>query len=96
MIQHWPDITNSIFEGGSGLIMLFNIRRLLQDKIVHGFDWRTMIFFTSIAFWNLYYYPHLDQWFSFVAGISLVITNSIYLYLIIYYILLAKKAENKS
>jgi len=93
VIQYWPDFINSIFEGGSGLIMLFNIRRLLKDKVVHGFDWRTMIFFTSIAFWNLFYYPYLDQWFSFIAGISLVVTNTIYLYLIIYYILAAKNKK---
>jgi hypothetical protein len=65
-----PDVLNGIFELVGSLFILLNVKRVLRDKRVLGFDWRVMLFFTSWGFWNLYYYPHLDQWFSFVGGVS--------------------------
>ncbi len=85
-----PDLINAIFEGLGGFIILLNVRRILQDKLVRGFDWRVMGFFTLWGVWNLYYYPHLGQWLSFVAGIWIVLVNAVYLSLMIYYIRLEK------
>lgn len=37
--------------------------------------WPMTAFFTAWGFWNLHYYPSLEQWFSFYAGIVLVLGN---------------------
>ena len=81
-----PDIINGLFECFGGVFILQNIRKILKDKMVRGADWRVMTFFTVWGYWNLYYYPFLDQWWSFAGGVAIVITNTIYSSLMIYYI----------
>lgn len=80
-----PDIINGLFEFGGAAAILLSVRRVLQDKDVKGVSWWMIIFFAAWGFWNLFYYPHLDQWWSFLGGIALVLTNSIYLALLIFY-----------
>ena len=81
-----PDLGNAIFEGGGIVFLALNIKRLYKDKLVRGQDWRALAFFTFWGYWNLLYYPHLEQWWSFTAGIGIAITNTIYLSLMLYYI----------
>lgn len=81
-----PDLINAIFEGGGTFFLLLSTRRLYLDKMVRGIDWRSQVFFTSWGLWNVFYYPHLGQLFSFVAGIGLVAVNILYVAMIIYYI----------
>lgn len=85
-----PDVINALFEGAGTLFMVLTIRRLLQDKMVRGFDWRTMTFFALWAYWNMFYYPYLDQMFSYLAGLGLAASNTVYVLLMIYYILREK------
>jgi hypothetical protein len=80
------DAINGIFEILGAVIISLNIRRIRKDKEVRGFDWRVMGFFTLWGYWNLIYYPALGQIFSLVAGIGVVVMNSIYLFLILYYL----------
>lgn len=84
--MNFPDLINALFESAGGLFILLNIRRILRDKMVRGFDWRVMAFFTVWGYWNIFYYPYLGQWLSFVAGIGIVAMNSIYVTLMLYYI----------
>jgi len=84
------DAVNGAFEIGGGFAIALSIRRLLRDQIVHGFHWGQLMFFTLWGVWNLYYYPHLDQWLSFVGGLGVVIANTVYLGLIMYYSLKEK------
>ncbi len=86
MTNYYPDLINAAFEGLGTFFVYLNIRRIQRDKIVRGVDWRVMAFFTTWGFWNIFYYPHLGQWSSFVAGISLVIVNVMYLSLMLYYV----------
>lgn len=69
-----------------GFVILLNVRRILRDKLVRGFDWRVLGFFTLWGLWNLFYYPHLGQWLSFFGGLWIVLVNTVYLGLMIYYI----------
>lgn len=80
-----PDLVNAVFEGAGGFFVYLSIRRLLRDKLVRGLDWKMLGFFTAWGCWNLFYYPHLDQWLSFAAGLGLVVTNAVYLVLVLYY-----------
>jgi hypothetical protein len=52
-----------------------SVWRLYKDKMVRGFSAASMLFFTAWSFWNLYYYPFLDQWASFAGGISIGTAN---------------------
>lgn len=81
-----PDQINGAFEAAGALFTFMNIVRLHRDKMVRGVHWLPIAFFTSWGFWNLYYYPHLDQWWSFAGGIGIVVFNTIWLAQMWYYI----------
>lgn len=88
------DLVNGLFEIVGGLTQVLNIRQLMRDKQVKGVSWPVTGFFTAWGLWNLLYYPHLEQWFSFFGGILLVLTNSIWLALLMYYRKKDKDASN--
>ena len=79
------DLINGSFELLGGFFLLINIYKLLQDKKIQGVSVWPVIFFTSWGMWNLYYYPSLNQWWSFVGGLSTVIVNGLWIVLAIYY-----------
>ena len=80
-----PDLINGFFEGASSLAVWFNVRAILRDRAVKGFSLTPLLFFTSWGYWNLYYYPQLNQWLSFVGGISMVLANTVYIWLVLKY-----------
>jgi len=92
----WQDITNGAYELLGGAFILFHCLRLLKDKKVRGVSFIATLFFTSWGFWNLYYYPFLDQWCSFIGGIGIVSMNTLWVGLMIHYILKEKKLKNLS
>ena len=73
------DIINGSFELCSGLFQIMNIYSLYKDKKVRGVSLYPFILFTLWGVWNLYYYPSLNQTFSFIGGIVIVISNIIWL-----------------
>lgn len=79
------DEINGFFEAGLAVMLLLNLRRLMKDKKVEGFDYRVVVFTTAWGVWNLYYYPMLNQMFSFYAGIAVVTMNASWLWLVWYY-----------
>jgi len=68
-----PDAINACFETLGCLMIINNIKTLHQDKQVKGVSVVSTTFFGVWGFWNLYYYPHLDQSLSFYAGLGIVI-----------------------
>lgn len=80
-----PDFINGLFEFAGAAFLSLNVRQILHDKVVKGVHWSSTVFFTSWGFWNLYYYPSLEQWWSFAGGVAIVAVNSVWLYLIWYY-----------
>lgn len=87
------DAINAGFELVGAILMVLNIRAVLRDKMVRGVNWLVIAFFASWGFWNLLYYPHLGQWFSFAAGVLLVTGNTVYAALLVYYIRKEKRHE---
>ena len=79
------DLANGCFEFGGALFLLLNVIRLFKDKRVAGVSVATVAFFGIWGVWNLFYYPSLEQWASFVAGIAVVIANSAWVVLALYY-----------
>jgi hypothetical protein len=80
-----PDLINGLFELVGSVAVWGNVHKLLADKAVRGTRWQLMVFFSSWSIWNLYYYPHLGQWLSFVGGVSLMVANVTWTALAAYY-----------
>lgn len=80
------DIINAAFELGTGFFCWMNVLQIMKDKDVKGISWTAMLFFTSVGFWNLYYYPALNQWVSFFGGLTVLTANIAWVSLAYYYI----------
>lgn len=80
-----PDLINGTFEMLGGLFILQSVVKLHRQKMVRGVSWLHAGFFSAWGYWNLFYYPHLDQWLSFAGGIGIVTANTIWLGQLIYY-----------
>jgi hypothetical protein len=81
-----PDLINACFEASGALAQALNVRQLLRDKLIRGFHIGPTIFFTSWGIWNLYFYPAVGQWYSFVGGATLCATNALYVALTLHYL----------
>lgn len=79
------DFINGSFESLAGLFVLLSCWRAYKDKKVKGISILMIMFFTIWGFWNLYYYPSLNQFWSLIGGISVVSANTLYVILLIYY-----------
>ncbi|MFP3422517.1 hypothetical protein R0K19_24410, partial [Bacillus sp. SIMBA_161] len=80
----WPDYVNGAFELSGTFFISLSIWQVLKDRVVKSVHWGMVLFFSSWGFWNLFYYPHLDQMASFIGGIGIVAANTTYLLLLIY------------
>jgi hypothetical protein len=80
-----PDLINGTLELFAGLFVLNHCRHILKDKQVAGVSTVSACFFTFWGFWNLFYYPHLDQWISFAGGLFIVAANVLWVILLIRY-----------
>lgn len=80
-----PDLINGLFEFIGSIMLWKNTWRLYKDKGYLGVCWSTTAFFASWGYWNLYYYPLLDQWLSFFGGCSITLANTCWLVLMLYY-----------
>ena len=84
--MNWPDFINGIFESCGSLFILRSILLLHKQKQVRGVSVIHAAFFMSWGWWNLYYYPHLNQWLSFFGGCLIVLTNSYWVGQIMFYL----------
>lgn len=80
-----PDLINGGFEFVGSLLIFNHCRAVLRDRAVAGVSILSTTIFASWGFWNLYYYPHLDQWASFTGGLSIVSANLLWVGLMIHY-----------
>lgn len=81
----WQDAVNASFELLGGCVIWLSIVAVIQAMEVKGIDWRHIAFFSLWGIWNMYYYRHLNQFASFLAGLWITISNTIWVGLIIYY-----------
>ena len=79
------DLVNGSFEALGSLFILISILKLYKDKEVAGVSWIHVAFFSLWGVWNLFYYPHLGQVLSFIGGCLIVISNSVYTGMLVYY-----------
>ena len=81
----WADAVNGTYELSGGIFLIQNCVRLYKDKEVKGISILSAAFFTSWGYWNLYYYPSLNQWVSFFGGLLIVISNTWWVIMAMYY-----------
>lgn len=82
----WQDLLNGLFESLGGFFIFLSCWKLLKQKKVRGVSVYHISYFTAWGFWNLYYYPFLGQWTSFVGGMLVVLVNIFWLGLLVFYI----------
>ncbi len=80
-----PDTINGLYEFIGSVVIWRSIFLLNKQKKVSGVSVWTTGFFMTWGFWNLYYYPYLNQWLSFLGGCSIVFANSLWVVQIVYY-----------
>lgn len=80
-----PDLINSLFELFGSITLWLNVKQLVKDKCYNGVTTLATGFFMTWGYWNLYYYPSLNQWLSFTGGISIALANTACLILMLYY-----------
>lgn len=81
----WADVVNGSFEFLAGFMICLHIVKVLKDKNVAGVSTIATAYFAAWGYWNLYYYPSLDQWVSFAGGIFVVTANTIWVILLLYF-----------
>lgn len=81
-----PDIVTGMFEIGGMFFISLSIIQLYKDKVVRGVSWMHVAFFSTWGFWNLFYYPHLEQWWALAGGIGIVSANTTWLMQLLYYL----------
>jgi len=79
------DAINGIYELIGGLFLLQNCFRLYRDKEVKGITLPAATFFATWSWWNLYYYPSLNQWLSFSGALLIAVTNATWVIMAMYY-----------
>ena len=79
------DKINGIYESIGGLFIFLHCCQLYKDKSVKGVSVKSFVFFASWGVWNLYYYPHLGQMWSFVGGCHIVFWNIVWICLATHY-----------
>jgi len=83
--MQWFDIVNGSYELLAAPFIFISIIKLYKEKKVKGVSWMHVGFIASWGYWNMYYYPRLGQWASFIGAIAIVIANTAWLLMIIYY-----------
>lgn len=81
----WADTVNGGYESVGGIFMLLNCIRLYKDKEVKGVSLIPAAFFCSWGYWNLYYYPSLNQWASTWGAALMTLVNTVWIGQAIYY-----------
>lgn len=79
------DLINACFEFSGGGLLIINVVKIIQHKGIRGISWIPTFFFSLWGGWNLYYYPSLNQWFSFASGILVFVVNVTWIGLVFYY-----------
>lgn len=91
----WADNVNGIYEMGGAAALAWNCYRTYRDKEIKGVSIVSLIFFLSWGYWNLYYYPSLNQLMSTIGAAALVFFNSIWVGMALYYTLRKKHPIQK-
>ncbi len=71
------DAVNSLFQLGGSFAVIWTAIILFDAKEIRGVSVASTVFMALWGFWNLYYYPSLEQWFSFAAAVVMAAANTV-------------------
>lgn len=94
--MNWADLANGLYETLAGIFLAISCCKLYHDKRIMGWSIGTQLFFTTWAYWNIFFYAHLNQWISWVGGLFVVFFNSLWTGMAIYYTRKNKKLSKLS
>lgn len=88
------DLINGLFELLGGIFILLSVIKLHKEKKVRGVSFIHVGYFALWGYWNIAYYPHLNQWTSFAGSLIVTLVNTFWLGQLIYYTLKEKNEKN--
>jgi len=78
-----PDQINGTFEVLGSVTTWMNVVTYFKDREVKGVYWPATFFYIAWGLWNLWYYPQLNQIWSFYGGLCIATGNIVWLGLVI-------------
>ena len=90
-----PDFVNGMFEFVGAMLMWLSVRQLARDRMVRGVHALPVAFFAAWSIWNLFYYPHLWQWWSFAGGVFMALANVTWSVQMIYWALRERRRARR-
>ena len=82
LINGWQDGITGSLEFVGGAFLWLNVRAALTHRMLRGLQIQSSIFFWLWSMWNLYWYPHVAAPFSMLGAVSLLVPQTIWLFLI--------------
>lgn len=79
------DFINAIFEFGGFVMIAGNCVRLYRDRGFAGVTIPATAFFAIWGYWNLFYYPSLDQMWSVIAAGLVALMNTLWIVLMFWF-----------
>jgi hypothetical protein len=84
-VTSWQDAFNAFLEFAAVFAVLASVRKLVRDRKVRGLAPSHMAYGFFSASWFLYYYAHLDQWWSFWVSALYWFTFAAWVVLALYF-----------
>lgn len=81
----WQDVVNSGLELLAVLAVATSMRKLARDRRIRGISTSHISYALLSACWFVYYYAHLDQWWSFAAALLYWLATGAWVTMMLYY-----------
>lgn len=79
------DAINGVFEMVGSVVLYLNVVKVYQDKMVRGYDWRSVAFFAVWGAWSVAYYAGLGHTISLVGGALALVAQIVWIGFAIHY-----------
>ena len=79
------DASNGAFEIVGSFFIWLSVYSLWKDRHYAGVHFGLMVFYAGWSVWDLFFYWHLGQMFSFYAGFNSMMASVLWVILAAYY-----------
>jgi hypothetical protein len=90
-----PDVTQALWEGGSAVFQILNVRAIRKSKSLAGVHWIPTAFFGAWGVYNLWFYTVMALPYAYWAGLAITCTNAIWLAHVAYYSFQRRKTNEQ-
>lgn len=74
-----PDITQAMWEGGSAILCLQNVKAIRKSRTIAGVHWLPTAYFAGWGVYNLWFYTALHLPYAYWAGLAITLVNMVWL-----------------